>query len=66
MNILKSFADAETKPFFFNGDLFGTAIPHASCPLCCSARNESINMGITLIPLWLKIPTTPQFSLTIF
>ena len=31
---LNSEAEEETKPNFFNGDLFGTAIPHASWPLC--------------------------------
>ena len=61
---LNSDADEETKPSFFKGILFGIAIPHASCPLCCKARKESISIGITLIPSKLKIPTTPQFSLT--
>ncbi len=55
---------ADTNPNFFKGSLFGIAIPHASCPLCWSARSASIAIGITLVPLRLKIPTTPQFSLT--
>ena len=61
---LNSVADAETRPNFFSGGLFGTAIPQASCPLCCNARSASIVIGITFEPSRLKIATTPQFSLT--
>ena len=62
---LNSLEDAETKPILFNGALLGIANPHASWPRCCNARNASRTIGITLPSPLLKIPTTPQFSLTI-
>ena len=55
--------NAETRPIFLNGGLFGIAIPHASCPLCCKARNASIAIGITFTPSKTVNSNTPQFSL---
>ena len=48
---LSSDAAAETSPIFLNGGLLGTAIPHASCPLCWSALRASIAIGTTFVPL---------------
>src|SRR5215217_2475406 len=52
----KSDAAEETSPSLLNGGLPGTAMPHASCPRCCKARNESMTKGITLCPSSEKIP----------
>src|ERR671911_1594791 len=64
ITIGNSEAAEETRPSLLYGGLPGTAIPHASCPRCCRARNESMTKGMTLCPSREKIPITPQFSCT--